>query len=70
MALGVAGREVSDESMSRYLAARSRDGNRTQRWLRRTACWRYSSYSGYKPKPISLYSTLAVARLGCIERGL
>lgn len=68
MALGVAGREVGDESMSRYLAARSRDGNRTERWLRRPACWRYSSYSGYKP--ISLYSTLAVARLGCIERGL
>jgi hypothetical protein len=69
VALGVAGREVGDESMSRYLTARSRDGNRTQRCLRRsTACWRYSSYSGYKP--ISLYSTLAVARLGCIERGL
>ena len=69
MALGVAGREVGDESMSRYLTARSRDGNRTQRCLRRsTACWRYSSYSGYKS--ISLYSTLAVARLGCIERGL
>ena len=65
---GEVGREVGDESMSRYLAAWSRDGNRTKRWLRRTACWRYSSYSGYKP--ISLYSTLAVARLGCIERGL
>jgi hypothetical protein len=50
VALGVAGREVGDESMSRYLTARSRDGNRTQRCLRRsTACWRYSSYSGYKP---------------------
>jgi hypothetical protein len=69
VALGVAGREVGDESMGRYLS-----GGQVARWqsdgalLRRTACWRYSSYSGYKP--ISLYSTLAVARLGCIERGL
>lgn len=65
--LGVAGRDVGDESMMR--AARSRDAMERCP-LQWTACWRYSSYSGYKPKPISLYSTLAVARLGCIERGL
>jgi len=65
VALGVAGQQVGDESMSRYSAARSRDGNRTERWLRRTACWRWSSYSAYSiSKPISLYYTLAVARLG------
>lgn len=64
MPLGVAGRELGDESM--MMAARSRDGME-RCLLQRTACWRYSSYSGYKPKPISLYSTLAVARLGCIQ---
>jgi hypothetical protein len=44
--LGVAGRELGDESM--MMAARSRDGME-RCLLQRTACWRYSSYSGYKP---------------------
>ena len=69
MPLSVAGREVAEESMTDSQVARWDEALITVP----TACllallYSYSNYTGYKP--ISLYSTLAVARLGRVERGL